>query len=269
MQVGGLCLAAPTRSPPSAPTTLPGGGGRRLDVSHRPSAVNGWGSRRSPGGRPEPMWPPAFALRGPDENFRLAPRLRRGRLDLSSRWWASSRPVGCASCGPDAWRRLIPERLKPTTGGGFQAPPGSGVLRPPDSPASLPVRASASPGSTPDKGPRSDPRCGLAATRRPLGPARSRPAARPGPGPRTPSPRDGTGEVYARSGGRLVKGLSKVRGIEIVGRFRPCVDGYGALPSGREAPVLAAGADDHAGHAALGEGFAGGLCGGLGHAGEA
>ncbi len=115
-------------------------------MSHRSSALNGRGSRRSPGGRPEPIWPPAFALRGPDENFPLAPGLRRDRFTRAAGdgLRAACRGSVCSTPGP--LRRLNPVRPKPTTGGGCQVPPGSTVCHPADSPASAPVRASTDPG---------------------------------------------------------------------------------------------------------------------------
>ena len=176
--------------------------GQKAGVRHRSLPVGRKlrGSRRSPGGRPEPIGPPAFALRGPDENFRLAPGLRRDRFTRAAGDGLRAACEVCVVFDPHALRRLNPVRPRPATGGGCQVPPGSTVCHPMDSPASAPVRASTDPGSTPDQGPR--PRAAIQF------PARSRPVTRPGPGPRTPSPCDGTaGSVRRVRQGAHIKAL--------------------------------------------------------------
>ena len=61
-----------------------------------PSGREGRGSRRSAGGCPEPMWPPAFALRGPEIFFGS----RRCSAAIGARERSGAgvvRPVGCLS----------------------------------------------------------------------------------------------------------------------------------------------------------------------------
>ncbi|WGM31711.1 hypothetical protein KKHFBJBL_01959 [Brevundimonas sp. NIBR11] len=99
-----------------------------------PPLRTGWGSRRSLGGRPEPRWPPAFALRGPMKCF-------------SARAEAPS-PTGSASVAQRVYghpgrglhhrrnddRPQVPGPLDPQAIGPRRAagsgPPGSEVSRP-------------------------------------------------------------------------------------------------------------------------------------------
>ena len=173
-----------------------------MNTRHRPSAVNGYGEVDGAWAFARNRCGPLLSRYGDRVwNVRLAPRLRRDRF---------TRAAGeglRAACGvfvvfdPHAFRRLNPVRPQPATGGGCQAPPGSTVCHPVDSPASAPVRASTDPGHRRIRVLGRAQRYSLAATRRPSGPARSRPTARPGPGPRTPSPCDGTGGSISQVGG--------------------------------------------------------------------
>ena len=98
-------------------------------MRHRSSAVNGCGEV-------DGAWAVARNRDGP-----LLSRYGDRRSKFSARAEAPSRSIGreqsmmgfeaacrgVALAPPEPLRRLIPDRLKPTTGGGVQGPPGSTV----------------------------------------------------------------------------------------------------------------------------------------------
>ena len=148
-------------------------------MTRRSSAVNGMGKRRSLGGCPEPMWPPAFALRGPCDVFSARAEAPSRSVRVSS--WRAGIVQSC---------RLIPLPTEAHDGRRVSGPSGLRGFSPANSPAS-PQPGFHNPSLQPERGPQSSTmRSDDRTTGRP--PLRSRPAARPGPGPRTPSPHDGT-----------------------------------------------------------------------------
>ncbi|WGM32390.1 hypothetical protein KKHFBJBL_02642 [Brevundimonas sp. NIBR11] len=165
-------------------TPSPGGRGRRASSLLRCERV--WGSRRSLGGRPEPRWPPAFALRGPMNVFRLAPRLRPRPGPRASPSGCTDTPGGPVS-PPRRRSAQVPGPLDPQAIGPRRAagsgPPGSEVSRPSDNPVAI------------------------------------GPAARPGPGPRTPSPTTGWEQCNGGIRGACNIGPNQSRALISLGEF--------------------------------------------------
>ncbi len=81
---------------------------------------------------PEPVWPPAFALRGPVCDFRLSPMLRPNRFTRAFRD-GCRRPAGRFQC--PALFAVRPFRNEAHDGRKAARPSGLRGFRPPDSPA--------------------------------------------------------------------------------------------------------------------------------------
>ena len=90
------------------------------------------GRSRSAGGLPGTvMWPPAFALRGPECVFGVAAFAPRDRFTQADGGGLRWRPAGLLGLShPDLFAAFIPVRHRLTTGGRLPGLPGPGVSTP-------------------------------------------------------------------------------------------------------------------------------------------